>query len=452
MVSGGQDSLALLHLLASGELGEVAGGDVQVLHVNHALRGDDSEADEKLVRDFCRYRSIPLDVRRLPVSKLGGNVQAEARALRRAAAKEVAEEVGAGRVALGHTLDDEVENLLYRVGRYGGLDALAGMGTRSGISVRPLLGVRRRETAGYCRFHGLTFARDVGNEDPKYARTGIRERVLPAWEDALPGAVQAAGRTAEVAAEASRVVQGLVEEAIQWVAVPRVRGAPRPRYGGTLELSPVRLLGLSSPIRRAVLHKMLEEFPEVEATRELVLGVERLLATQGWAELDIGGGRKAVRSYDRLSFPIGTGVSDEQDFACAGSMSADEQERGVELQIPGEVRWKGLRISSTLVDRLWAHDHLTQTYLDARAVGRSLIVRGVVSGDTMRPLGAPGRRAVKDIMVDRRVPRPARNRVPVVEGKEGIVWLGGLTMAEEGRIRSDTAELVRLEISWTDSP
>src|SRR5680860_667626 len=406
MVSGGQDSLALLHLLASGELGEVAGGDVQVLHVNHALRGDDSEADEKLVRDFCRYRSIPLDVRRLPVSKLGGNVQAEARALRRAAAKEVAEEVGAGRVALGHTLDDEVENLLYRVGRYGGLDALAGMGTRSGISVRPLLGVRRRETAGYCRFHGLTFARDVGNEDPKYARTGIRERVLPAWEDALPGAVQAAGRTAEVAAEASRVVQGLVEEAIQWVAVPRVRGAPRPRYGGTLELSPVRLLGLSSPIRRAVLHKMLEEFPEVEATRELVLGVERLLATQGWAE----------------------------------------------LQIPGEVRWKGLRISSTLVDRLWAHDHLTQTYLDARAVGRSLIVRGVVSGDTMRPLGAPGRRAVKDIMVDRRVPRPARNRVPVVEGKEGIVWLGGLTMAEEGRIRSDTAELVRLEISWTDSP
>src|SRR5680860_1307463 len=71
MVSGGQDSLALLHLLASGELGEVAGGDVQVLHVNHALRGDDSEADEKLVRDFCRYRSIPLDVRRLPVSKLG---------------------------------------------------------------------------------------------------------------------------------------------------------------------------------------------------------------------------------------------------------------------------------------------------------------------------------------------------------------------------------------------
>src|SRR5660398_16259 len=184
---------------------------------------------------------------------------AERAPLRRAAAKEVAEEVGAGRVALGHTLDDEVENLLYRVGRYGGRDVLAGMGTLSGISVGPLLGVRRRETAGYCRFHGLTFAREVGNEDPKYARTGIRERVLPAWEDALPGAVQAAGRTAEVAAEASRVVQGLVEEAIQWVAVPRVRGAPRPRYGGTLELSPVRLLGLSSPIRRAVLHKMLEE-------------------------------------------------------------------------------------------------------------------------------------------------------------------------------------------------
>lgn len=447
MVSGGQDSVALLHLLTAGGLRDQVEGVVAVLHVNHALRGEESEADETLVRQLCEQYRVPLMTSRRAVGKERGNVQAEARDARRAAGEEAALELGADRVALGHTLDDQVENMLYRVGRYGGMDALAGMGSASGIWVRPLLGVRRWETAEYCRLHNLSFARDAGNEDPRYARTGLREKVLPAWEEVLPGAVPAAGRTAEVVAEAAGVYGSIAQEALRRVSVPRRDPLVSPGAGAaesTPEISVARFQRLSPPVGRAVLHLLLAGFPQVNATRELVLAVEKLLAAGGYAQLDIGGGLQAVKVYDRLLF--------SRERSSGAVCSEEGEEPGVELPVPGEVLWRGIRIVSARAERVRAHDPYVETYVDARATRDVLTVRAAVSGDRMHPLGAPGRRSVQDIMVDRRVPRTWRNRVPVVEGGGEILWLAGLITTEQGRIRADTDDLVHLAVENAEHP
>ena len=176
MVSGGQDSLALLHLLATGRLGNAGRRGVRALHVNHHLRGADSDADEALVRAHCAALGVELTVVDAPVDKRAGNLQARAREARREAALTSAATWGSRRVALAHTLDDQVETMLYRLGRYGGLAALAGHAARVaavGAAASWACAVRRPPpTAG----EGLRWAVDRGNDDPGYARTALRVR------------------------------------------------------------------------------------------------------------------------------------------------------------------------------------------------------------------------------------------------------------------------------------
>jgi tRNA(Ile)-lysidine synthase len=163
MVSGGQDSLALLHLLAARTGVKAGPGSLHALHINHHLRGAESNADEALVVRACAGLAVDLTVVHRQIDKSGGNVQETARNARREAALAVATEQKCDRIALGHTADDQVETMFYRLGRYGGLGAFAGMPPCDPPWVRPLLRCRRRETEDYCRRYGLEYAQDRGN-------------------------------------------------------------------------------------------------------------------------------------------------------------------------------------------------------------------------------------------------------------------------------------------------
>ncbi|MHB8867248.1 MAG: tRNA lysidine(34) synthetase TilS [Thermoleophilia bacterium] len=435
MVSGGQDSLALLHLLATGALGAHGPRSVRALHVNHHLRGDESRADQSLVERHCGDLDVPLSVIDAPVPKDGGNVQAEARRLRQAAALEMLGEAGLSAAAVGHTLDDQVETLLYRLGRYGGLRALAGMSPKDAPWVRPLLGVRRVETEAYCQAHGLRYAVDRGNVHPGYARTGLRQRVVPAWEEVLPGAVAAAGRAAEVAAEAYQVLREVVDAALIDVSPAGVTADGSPR-----ELSIVRLSILSPALRRAVLHAVLEECVGQRAARALVLDVEGLLAGNGHAAVALGGGWTAERAYGRLLVRSPAELGSAEFEPDSGSSVP------APLSCPGEAAWGGVVICAEPTPFYRAHDPRIETYLDVAAVTRGLWVRGVLPGDRMRPLGAPGSRLLQDILVDTKVPRRLRARVPVVGSGDTILWLAGYAVAEEGRIGPTTHRLVRVSV------
>jgi tRNA(Ile)-lysidine synthase len=146
MVSGGQDSLALLDILTS--LAGRAGGPaaVHALHINHHLRGSDSDDDEALVVRACGERGVSLTISHQPIAKADGNVQERARDARREAALQAAAEHRCDRIALGHTADDQAETVLYRLGRYGGLAAFRAMLPCDPPWVRPLLECRRAET------------------------------------------------------------------------------------------------------------------------------------------------------------------------------------------------------------------------------------------------------------------------------------------------------------------
>ena len=176
MVSGGQDSLTLLHLLATGGAAKVTAGTVHALHVNHHLRGDESDDDEALVVRACGLvgrgsdGGPPADrEERAATCRRRRATPGGRRRWRRAAEQEC------DRIALGHTADDQVETMLYRLGRYGGLAAFAAMRPATRPGCGRCSGAAGRRRPRYCREHGLEFARDRGNAYPGYARTAIRE-------------------------------------------------------------------------------------------------------------------------------------------------------------------------------------------------------------------------------------------------------------------------------------
>lgn len=200
-VSGGPDSLALLHALhAQRDKGPPF--TVLAAHFNHGLRGDESEADAAFVVNFCLARDIPCLVGKTPIVAGRDGPQAAARTARLAFLEETAARMRADCIATGHTADDQAETVLLHLLRGAGLDGLAGIPARRGLYVRPLLSVTRAEIETYCAAHGLFPRRDSSNFDAShYARNKVRLELLPLLaRDFNPAVKGALVRLAEIAA------------------------------------------------------------------------------------------------------------------------------------------------------------------------------------------------------------------------------------------------------------
>jgi tRNA(Ile)-lysidine synthase len=214
-VSGGADSLALLHALRA--LAGPRGWRLAVLSVDHGLRPG-SAADAAFVADHAKALGLPARVLTLAPADLephrGAGPEAAARAARYGALWPAADELGCAWLATGHTLDDQAETVLLQLLRGAGPDGLAGMAVRTGRLLRPLLGIRRAETRAACTAIGLAWREDPTNADDAPLRNRVRTQLLPLLEDLRPGATKTLARTAALAADERAWLDPLVAEAL----------------------------------------------------------------------------------------------------------------------------------------------------------------------------------------------------------------------------------------------
>ena len=420
MVSGGPDSACLAAALVAA----VGAQSVVALHLNYGLRPDSGE-DEATVRALCEGLGIELEVERPELA--AGNVQAAARDARYAAAEALHASRNLDWIATGHTRTDLAETVLYRLASSPGRRALLGLAPKRGRIIRPLLALGRDETRQLASAAGLPFRDDPSNEDPAFSRARIRRDVMPALTDINPSTEENIAATwAELAQES---------EALD-AAVSEILGAA----GDAPALGAAVLTDLHPAIRRLVLRGFIERRTEasVALPPDRAAEIWRLMQTQEGGEVDLGAGLRALCEAGHLRV--------------AGPPEAVPDP--VDLTIPGAARFGTWEVRAERLDAeptadLKSDDLRTAdpdtALLDAEAAGARLTVRAWRDGDRMRPLGLDGTKSLQDLFTDRRVPRSLRRTLPVVAGEgDRILWVAGVAISDEAKVRESTMSAVRL--------
>lgn len=415
LVSGGPDSVALLRSVVA------LGGEPTVLHVDHGLRGDESRADAVFVRDLCERLGVRCEVEVLDLGD-GAGVQERARGERYRAARELLGRLGLGVVATGHTADDVAETVILNLARGAGLRGLASIPpVRDGI-VRPLIDRTRLEVLDYLSDLEQPYRTDPSNLTGKYARNRVRLEVLPVLEELYPGAGRNLARAASIAREDLEALEGLAE------AATRARGVE-------VVLARDELLGLPVALRRHAVRRAysttLPQAPPLESRHvEAVLAL--LEAGPGTRPLDLPGGVVAVgRGGDEVALYVPPELPPEETPLYGG-----------------EVRLGGWVLRVEEVGRFDRHDAARPgvAYLDA-SMG-PYRVRVVREGDMIRPLGLGGRKMVFRAMMDRKVPKDVRRRMPVVVGrKDEVAWIPFGELGEGFRVEAETERIIKVEVA-----
>lgn len=433
MVSGGADSIALLRLLASGDLGEP--GDLSVLHINHGLRGAASDADEAFVTQTCEALGVPCDVVRYDVAGYaaaqGLNLEDAGRRIRYRFAEDALDAkcaaAGAashrGRIAVAHTFDDRLETFLARIVAGAGAGGLRSIQPTRGRIVRPLLDARRAEIVAYLRDLGQPWREDATNADISRQRAWVRHELLPVIES----------RNASFDATAARMlaVLGDEDDLLAEMAEAFARDFTR-LEGDVLVFERGMMATLSRPMcRRTIRHALCATFPE--ASRIEYEHVDALVD-----------GMNDERFARDLSF----GLRAEAEYSTLRISRTPEGEDSV---APGLLPLSGtalLGAAGTMVAReapaVYAGDDADRVTIDADSVRWPLVIDAVREGDRMRPLGMEGTKKVGDLLTDAKVPRRLRRLVPIVRDGDRVVWVAGVRLSEESRVGPHTTRIAEL--------
>lgn len=420
-VSGGVDSVALLLLLL--ELRSELGIVLSVAHVNHKLRGEESDEDERFVAELARSQDLALHSCAAPLDqKPVSGIEAAARKLRYAFFRQLAREGRVSKIATAHTLDDQAETVLLRILRGTGLRGLAGIhprlvleeeGRAFGEVIRPLLGIRRAELEEFLRERGQPWREDSSNRDPVYLRNRVRHRVLPLLKENFgPAAVENLADIAEIA----RAEEEHWNSSHPEVCAPG-HGASREAEKGSLTVA--ALLALPLAARRRMVRGWLESGGrDWSVSFRLIEEVLELSRGPAGRRLDLPGGSAVRRTQRELRLE-------------PPSAEREAEEYEYRLPVPGqiEVPELGLRIEAALADGKSVPPSERNRLLDPARLPRELTVRNWRAGDRFWPAHTKAAKKVKELLSDRHIAGPEKRLWPVAVAEGiGLVWMRGFVV------------------------
>lgn len=456
MVSGGGDSVALLHLLVAAGYAD----SLSVVHVNHGLRGADSDADESYVRALCSSLNVDCTVATRDVgayaAEAGLNVEEAGRQVRYAVAEARLDALCAaagidparGRIVTAHTRDDRVETFLARLASGAGPGGLTSIPRRRGRIVRPLLDIDRASLRAYLTAHGVSWCEDATNADTARERAFVRHELLPKFESLNPRFAESLARTMDLLADDDALLQSLAAGFARDFSDDAVPG----EYV-TLNLSFMRTLD-PTMARRVVRTAVLDTFPD--ASRLEAAHIQRLadaLSSERFSS-DLPGGLRAETvgralriervARDERGAVIGSaaapcsacslGFDGTYDLGSGGTLAI-----GLHKVDGDPVEWVRHRLSAASVPERTA-------LLDAGLLLGSLAVGPAREGERLTPLGLGGSKKISDMLVDAKVPRDMRVTVPVVRDGRNVIWVAGLAIADPYRVTESTTQV--LQLTW----
>lgn len=443
-VSGGPDSVALLHILH--EIGASLGLRLEVAHVDHGIRGRESREDVGFVRDLAGRLSLPFHLTRLDLTRSDpgqgtGNVEAVARDRRYRFFAEVAARQGIGKVAVGHNRDDQVETMLMWLLRGCGPEGLQGMpavrplaphvpGAERTVLIRPLLEVSRDEVLAFLESRGVAFREDRTNRDTGYLRNWIRWNLLPEIRGRSDGGLEERlTRLGAMLRSDNVLLDRWLTEA--YPRVSRGEALDRPAF-----------LGLEPEVRARMVRFWLKRglgtlrrigFVHVEAVLKVIAG------SSPHGRVSLPGSRMVVREYDSVRLTRSDDVHGPEDYSYPLPLEG-------EIDVPEA----GVRVTAWRSDSRESPQGGLEAAFDLARLadgGGELRMRNFRPGDRLRPLGMAGHKKLKDLFIDLKVPRSRRRALPLLLAGEEILWVPGCARSDFARVEPDTGAVWRVRVS-----
>ena len=443
--SGGPDSTALLHALLA--LQPATGLNLHVAHLNHDFRGQEAEDDAAFVARMARRLNLPSTVEEAdPIAyqrERGiSSFEEAAREVRYRFLTRLANRIDANAIALGHTADDQAETILMHILRGAGLSGLRGMqelspwrdapNQETAFLFRPLLQATRSETRAYCLELNIPFREDSTNSSLRFTRNRIRHKLLPILRDYNPQIRDALVRIGRASTESHQFLSDELDRL--WPKLFSKRGC-------IVCIQAAAFNKLHPALRAMVLRR---------AYAEARGSLRRLSETHVNAMLSLS----LAPAGKSIHLPAGLAMWTTGDKLMIGlrelrENTAPSPDFEYTLKVPGATDIPGWRITTEFVPADVDPKTLDSTaaLFDAEKIGTNPAVRNRRPGDYMQPLGMAGRKKLKDLFIDLKIPRNLRPSTPLLVSDIGVLWVFPHRVSELAKVDETTrrALLVRWE-------
>jgi tRNA(Ile)-lysidine synthase len=439
-LSGGADSTLLLDLLT-----RLPGYHLRLVavHLNHCLRGAESDGDEEFCRGLAARHAVQFESRRIDIRQMAADLRLNLEDAGRRARIEFLDEIrstyGAAAVLLAHHADDQAETVLMRLLRGSGMTGLSGMTYRNSRGyVRPLLDIARSEIERYLHHCGLEWREDASNSDTTYLRNRIRHELLPTLEEYNPAIRSTLAATASILSDDEALLEEMTLQAF---------GESCGIGEGRVTCNVGQLRAFNPALRRRVLRQAFKQLAGTlvgVSLRHIDAICDLTDSGRPNSRLALPQGVAAVREYERLVL-MRTGET------VLRLRSANVPDTGFELLItePGCYQLpSGGSIAVEMAGGATIATDPGTACFDPVRTPFPWLVRTFRPGDRMTPFGMSGRKKVKDIFIDRKIPASERRRIPLLFCGDELIWIAGVCVSESGRIDNPSAAVV--QVIWRE--
>lgn len=444
-VSGGPDSVCLLHVLR--QLSSTLEIKLHAIHINHMLRGEESQQDELYVREMCKMLEIPLQVSCIDIAALaeetGMSIEEAGREARYSEFEVYAARVGAQKIAVAHNRNDQAETVLMHIIRGSGLAGLVGMEYIRGNIIRPLLDTDRAEIEQYCLEHNLNPRTDSSNLKCDYARNKVRLNILPLINSSFGSDITGSlCRLSSLAARDSIFLEDCAQKAYQDCLLNNDEH-------NSVVLDAVKLAGLHPALTGRVIRRALNRIKgDLKGIESLHIDAAEALAANGrtGAVLQLPGNMRVSMSYGKIKFYM------EQDRNTIISESFCNS-----LNLPGITRLgnSGGYIEAAVEEKVEYVEYIDKygkigynflvQFFDYDLLKKGIYVRSRLEGDIFTPYGSKCTKKLKKYFIDNKIPREKRQNIPLIAIENEIVWIIGYKTSDKFKVTENTKRVLKLK-------
>lgn len=429
-LSGGPDSVFLFHNLI--KLKADLSFNLYASHVNHMYRGEDAQHDEDFVRSLCSKYGVKLFVRRKHAGEYARELKVTeeeaGRILRYGFFKDNLDEIGAGKIAVAHNLNDQAETVLQRIIRGSGIDGLSAMSFKKDNLIRPMLNVPKSEVLNYLHENNYDYCIDKTNLHDIYGRNKIRLNLIPYLEESFNPNIQSTlYRMSEAMERDKKIIEKYTElkfnEVLNEKSVNRV----------ILDMNKLKCLDLGESGR--VVRRAIEELKGNTVNIEMKhidYAIDFIKNGTTGKKINLSEGFTIEISYD--NFIINKIIENVPNF-----------QYNIVLNSPMYIPEAKKTITLTVTDASeFDREDKDSISLDYDLIKGNLVVRNRRAGDSMIPCGMTGRKKIKDIFIDLKIPAEERDSKLIIADDDNILWLEDFRIHNSFKVSSSTKKILNI--------